>query len=177
MPGPPPKPGERRQRRNRPPLQLVAPMRRALTPADVPPPPAHWLRRIRDDWAAFWVSPLALAVEPVTDLPAVERLFSLRDERERAYRTFRKHRLVKGSQKQWVLNPIARMVPVWDAEIRQLEDRFGLSARSRLQLGITARTFADSLEGMNKELDEDPDDRSSVEEDPRLRSIGRRPSA
>jgi hypothetical protein len=42
-----------------------------------------------------------------------------------------------------------------DVEIRQLEDRFGLTPRARLQLGITYGEAKKSLEELNAELQAD----------------------
>lgn len=67
---------------------------------------------------------------------AVQRLFDLYDERERAYRGFAKQRFVLGSKGQQVLNPLGRLVAAFDGEIRQLEDRLGFSPASRLRLGL-----------------------------------------
>ncbi len=50
----------------------------------------------------------------------------------------------------------------YDAEIRQLEDRFGMTPRARLQLGITFSESVRSLEALNQSFIADDD-----EEDPR----------
>jgi P27 family predicted phage terminase small subunit len=109
----------------------------------------------RQRWQAFWRSPLAGAVAVDSDLPALERLFSLYDERERAYRAYRRERLVTGSQGQTVLHPLGRMMGVMDSEIRQLEDRFGLNPLARARLGITIGEAARTLADMNRMLEED----------------------
>ncbi len=92
-----------------------------------------------------------------TDGTAILRLFTLYDERERAYRAFRRQRLIKGSQGQAVLSPMGRAMQEFDAEIRQMEDRLGLSPRARLQLGITFGQAAQTLADLNRQLDEDSD--------------------
>ncbi len=51
-----------------------------------PPSRSEWLVATKSRWAELWESPLAAAIERVTDLPALERLFDLFDERERAYK-------------------------------------------------------------------------------------------
>jgi P27 family predicted phage terminase small subunit len=113
-------------------------------------------------WAAFWRSPIAEVVIPAMDLPAVYRLFTLYDERERAYRAWRKQRLVRGSKGQLVLNPLAAQMNKMDTAIRQLEDRFGLTPKSRAQLGVTFTVAQESSADLNPDLDVDWDD------DPRL---------
>ena len=164
MSGPPPKPAEKRQRRNlRPKMGVVV-----ATQPEAPPPPAGLLKSLRSAWTALWSSPLARFWDPVTDEPVVRRLWQLYDERERAYRGFRRERLVLGSQGQMVLNPLGRLVAQLDAEIRQLEDRVGLSPRARLQLGITIGEAARSLADLNRALDVDYDD---GDEDPRLEVV------
>jgi hypothetical protein len=107
----------------------------------------------REQWKSYWSSPLSQVAERGTDLPAIQRLFSLRDERERAYRGYRKRRLVLGSKGQKVLNPLGKQMMALDAEIRQLEDRFGLNPKSRAMLGITLGEAKRSLEDLNRELE------------------------
>jgi P27 family predicted phage terminase small subunit len=154
MPGPTPKPPERRQRTNSH-AAAVIPFR--ATPVDAPPLPAGLLAVTRELWRAFWRSPLAQAVEKNTDTSAIVRYFTLADERERMYRGFRRKRLVLGSQGQKVLNPMGRALHAFDAELRQLEDRLGMSPRSRLQLGVAIGEAAKSLAELNRILEEDDD--------------------
>ena len=56
-------------------------------------------------------------------MAAVVRYFTLLDERERAYRAYKKQRVVQGSQGQKVLNPMGRFMHDCNSEIRNLEDR------------------------------------------------------
>ena len=102
----------------------------------VPDPPRGLLKKTRSAWVDFWGSDVARAVDAASDMPAIERLFRLRDDRERAHRTATKSPLVAGSQGQSVANPMWAVVQKCDVEIRALEDRFGLNSKSRLQLGI-----------------------------------------
>lgn len=159
--GPPPKPDDRRQRRNKRTALTVV---RSLNPRAVPVPeiPDRLLASTRAIWTKYWKTPISRIVE-ASDEPAVVRLFRIYDERERAYRSLRKRRLIMGSQGQEVLNPLAKYVAQCDAEARALEDRFGLSAKARLQLGITFGEAQKTLEGLNRDLDDDGEDR-----DPRL---------
>jgi hypothetical protein len=78
----------------------------------------EWGEHARAYWAALWSSPMA-AVYAKADTFALTRLCSLVDERDRFQR---------GDLERFD----------GDAEIRQLEDRFGLSplARRRLQWEI-----------------------------------------
>jgi phage terminase small subunit len=98
-------------------------------------------------------------VVPATDLPALERLFTLRDERARALRGYRARRLVV-TDSGVALNPLLRVLKQLDAEIRQLEDRFGLSPIARLRLGVALGEAARSLEELlDDDDDDDPDQR------------------
>lgn len=164
MPGPTPKPTSRRQRRNVRPA-IVLPRGVESAAANLPAPPRGLLATTVQQWTAYWSSPVGQLADPDTDMPAVMRLFSLYDERERAYRSFRKKRLVKGSQGQPVVNPAWRQVPIMDAEIRQLEDRLGLTPQARLKLGVTFGDAARSLDDLNRDLDVDDD---ATRQDPRL---------
>ena len=101
-----------------------------------PPARKEWYAETKRRWERFWKSDAARVLAPAVDAAAVERLFDLYDERERAYRDFTKRRFVEGSQGQQVLNPLGRLIASFDGEIRQLEDRLGFSPASRLRLGL-----------------------------------------
>ena len=134
----------------------------------IPLPPPGLLLKTRERWLKFWRSEMARIVDEDRDRPALERLFTLYDERERAYQAYRKHRLLKGSTKQWVVNPLWRHATgTLDPEIRQLEDRFGLTPRSRAQLGLAIGGLKKTLDDLNRELGDDRDD-DDQGEDPRL---------
>ena len=118
------------------------------TDAGLPLSPAGLLKTTRNRWDAYWASPVAKLADPVSDLPALERLFRLYDDLERSHQSVRKAgHMVEGSQGQAVMNPLLRHMQTVMAEVRQLEDRFGLSPRARLglnlTLGATAKTIAD----------------------------------
>jgi hypothetical protein len=64
---------------------------------------------------------------------------------------------VLGSQGQYVLNPLYRQMVTLETEIRNLEDRFGLSPMARLKLGVTFGDAARSLADINANLEDDDD--------------------
>ena len=99
-------------------------------------------------WDQFWGSKLASLVLPEAQ-PALGRLFWLYDERERLAKAFRKKRFVAGSMGQPRLNPLAEQLGRLDSQILPLEDRFGLSPKAALALGIPPVTTAKSLEDLN----------------------------
>ena len=112
MSGPPPKPAAQRRRRNRAsaPVKLSA-ERAAQGKTPTLPGAKRYAKTTRDWWATVWASPMA-TIWLEADVPALVRLATLIE-------------LVnQGEATAMVL-----------AEIRQLEDRFGLSplARRRLQ--------------------------------------------
>jgi P27 family predicted phage terminase small subunit len=115
------------------------------------------LKATRDWWAEFWASELAAATLADTDGPAIERLATLYDLRRRALKSIKKQPLVDGSQGQKVLNPLARQMSTWDAEIRQLEDRFGLTPRSRLNLGLQLGAAKKQLDDLARDFTDDGD--------------------
>lgn len=170
MTGPPPKPAERRQRRNartsvdRAGIGLVPVHGGAVA---VPPAPDGLLSSTKVAWVAFWASPLAPLVT-AADFPALERWATLVDERARALRGYRKARIIDAPSGQAMLNPLFGVMKALDAEIRALEDRFGLSPMARLRLGAQLGETARSLEELNAGLDDDdePDDDGP---DPRVR--------
>lgn len=145
MPGPLPKPAERRQRRNGRPALAPLDGRSTLSPE----PPGGLLAATRASWRALWASPLASTFVE-SDLPALGRLFDLIDERARVVRVARRSRLVPGSKAQPVTNPLIGYISTLDTEIRNLEDRFGLTPKARLALGIQLGEAHRSLSALNR---------------------------
>ena len=163
--GPAPKGQERRQRRNAAKaLELVADVGVDAVEGRGPEPPAGLLKVTRDRWVAYWGTPVATLVDAVSDLPALERLFWLYDDLERSRRSVREMgHMIEGSKGQTVMNPLLRHMQTEMAEIRQLEDRFGLSPRARLSLNLTLGQAAQSLADLNAPFVDGGDD-----DDPRL---------
>lgn len=121
------------------------------------PAPTGLLATSKASWDQFWSSPLAQTIVPATDLDTLRRLWSLKDERERMYRALQKERMVRGSRGQPRANPLYAQMVSLDAAIERLEDRFGLSPRSRLQLGVVLGDAARSLADLNSDLEDDTD--------------------
>jgi len=155
-----PKPKPLRQNTERRDLGLVGivPATQRVPPVPpAPPAPAEWLAESKTEWQSFWTSPLAAALLPVTDEPAVRRLFGLRDERERMMRGIRRQRLVPGARGQPRANPLYAQLASFDSEIRQLEDRIGLTPQARLKLGISLGDAVRSLSEIAEAIDGDED--------------------
>lgn len=160
--GPAPKDSDKRQRRNAP-QELVAPSPPVSQGVEGgrPEPPSYLLAVTKRRWEAYWASPVAKLVDEVSDLPALERLFWLYDDLERSRRSVRAQgHMIEGSKGQAVMNPLLRHMQTQAAEVRQLEDRFGLSPRARLSLGVTLGQAAQSLADLNAPFlggdDDDP---------------------
>jgi P27 family predicted phage terminase small subunit len=171
--GPPPKPADQRQRRNQRTTTERAGAGLVALPGgkvDRPSAPSGLLKATREDWAAFWSSPLGALVVPA-DVPALRRLFTLYDERARAYRGLRQVGRLLETEKGTALNPLAGYLKSCDAEVRLLEDRFGLSPISRLRLGVALGEAAKSLDELNRSLDADDDTDEQPAADPRVRVV------
>lgn len=143
------KPAEKRQRRGTPDVGAIV-----VQPDVVPVPAAgdSWRESTVERWSVFWTSPLASQVEQ-SDQGAFRRLFWIYDELERLREAIEvTGRVVEGSQGQPRPNPLYKQVESFQAEARQLEDRFGLSPLSRLRLGITFADAQASLDGLNARL-------------------------
>lgn len=160
---PPQKPEGRRQRRNaRSGFTLVPGSVR-----EIPPAPDGMLRTTQAAWVAYWTDDVAQAARP-SHMPVITRLFLRYDERDRAYRTVRKQgRVTTGSQGQVVAHPLLKYIDACDAEIRQLEDRLGLSPRGMAQLGANFAAAKKSLDDLNDQLNR-TDDADGHGDDPRL---------
>jgi hypothetical protein len=145
------KPADKRHHHGEPPLLTVirtgTPLERS-TPAPVPE--TGWLAATARAWRAFWSGGVAQLTAPV-DEPAIRRLFRYYDAQERAWRVFLKHPLVKGSQAQEVLNPLARFALQLEDRIGHLERQFGITAKARADLGISFAGAQRSLEDLARE--------------------------
>lgn len=148
------KPADRRQGRGTQDAGVV----RLVSGGSVSVPDAEpsWSLRTVERWREFWGSPLAGQVES-SDVGALSRLFRLYDELERMWDAIEETgRVVAGSQGQVRPNPLFKQVEAFQGEARQLEDRFGLSPKSRLALGISFAEAAESLDRLNARLSERP---------------------
>ena len=120
---------------------------------DTPAPPRidgrQLLKVTRDAWDTYWASELP-AYATDSDRPALVRLFTMYDLRERMQRTLLADGpFTTGSTGQLVSHPAAKELAALDARIVALEDRFGLSPKARLGLGIDLGRATRSLEGIN----------------------------
>jgi len=105
-----PKPPSRRHRRNKVAGEAILPAAGRQEPAPPLPGISVWLEWTKEYWATIWASPMATRWSEF-DVPALARLAKLQQDC-----------LVDGDSRRL-------------AEIRQLEDRFGLSPRGRRLLG------------------------------------------
>jgi len=155
-----PKPPELRQGHPRKGLAVIPGGAAQAPKMPTPAPKSRWLKASCQWWTNAWTEPIA-ETWTSSDRPMVVRLLSLIETRERAYRGVSTGLLVRGSMGQDVLNPVARYMLSLDGEIRQLEDRLGLSPRSRLQLGIATGDAHRSLASLATAMDDDdePDPR------------------
>lgn len=169
MSGPLPKPSGL-QRRNAP--KALASVTALVPDVACPPPPAGLLKATRDRWLAFWTSPVAKLVDTGSDLPALSRLFELVDDCTRYRTSIRQSPFLEGSQGQVVRNPYVRDLQAAQAELRQLEDRFGLSPRARLSLGVVLgeakRSLADLGAAFTTDEGDADDGDPRDEDDPRV---------
>jgi P27 family predicted phage terminase small subunit len=145
--GSPKKPADRRQGHKTQDMGALEVKQRQVPSADV-----AWREGTVERWTVFWTSPLSSQVEP-SDEGAFRRLFKLYDELERLWDAIEATgRVVEGSQGQPRPNPLFKQIESFQAEARQLEDRFGLSPMARLRLGITFADAQASLDGLNARL-------------------------
>lgn len=101
-------------------------------------------------WEAFWSSELAAAVViDETDMPALVRLFVMRDDHARFVEEYRTQPIVEGSKGQPVATPVFAMAQSLAKEIRALEDRFGGTPLARLRISVEMGEAAKSLDQLN----------------------------
>ena len=145
------KPVEQREHRIKPKVVDIESYKKR----EIPQLTGRTLKSTKIWWNDFWESDLSSAIDIKSDLPVIQRLASLMDERERIFKQAKKDRLVVGSQGQVVLNPLYNALLKIDAEIRQMEDRIGLSPKARVSLGIQIGQMKKSLDDLNSELEEE----------------------
>ena len=145
------KPADQREHRIKPKIVDIESYKKR----EIPQLTGRYLKNTKIWWNNFWESDLATAIDIKSDLPVLERLASLMDERERIFKQAKKDRLVVGSQGQAVLNPLYSALLKIDAEIRNLEDRIGLNPKARVSLGIQIGQAKKTLSDLNSELDLD----------------------
>ena len=135
------KPPQRRQNRSTDDIALLP-----SSYMDVPDAPDALSPSLRSRWYRLWNSDLAGAWSPETDSHVLERLFSLYSLREEALEALKRDGLlITGSRGRQTDHPAGRRMGAWDSEIRQLEDRLGLSPKAQLQLGIQITQARKSL--------------------------------
>ena len=126
------------------------------TPLD---PPEHIRAGLKERWAELWESALGGVWDVVTDVSALERIFSLYELRLLAHEAVTDDGMtVKGAAGQPVDHPLIRRMKEYDGEIRHLEDRLGLSPKARLNLGIKGTDLRRPLSRLNAGLKADLDD-------------------
>ncbi len=119
-----------------------------LTPA----PDVSWRPGTVERWNDFFSSSVASQVD-VSDRGALRRLFKLYDELDRLWEAVEETgRVVEGSTGQPRPNPLFKQIEAFQAEARQLEDRFGLSPMARFRLGVQFADAHASLDALNERL-------------------------
>lgn len=130
------KPPEERQRRNKP-----KPIASSPSGVKVPQAPITISSELRSAWRKFWRSSAAELVDPVSDLPSVERLFRLYQLASRLMAKIEADDIPAAAD----ISTLTKL----SSEIRLTEAGLGLSPRSRLALGVTL-----SASGRSSGLDE-----------------------
>lgn len=139
-PGPIPKPADKRQGRG-PKHELIALDGRMQRPD----PDPEWAPTVKDAWEAFWSSDVATAANPTT-MPALNRLFTLYDQHERAIAATRQALVVEGSKGQMRVNPLADYALKVDTAIGKLEAEFGLTPTARARLGLSVAAAQEAID-------------------------------
>lgn len=146
------KPADRRQNRERGDLQVI----QGRAPTVIPDPPDDLLPEIEEAWFHYWESEMAQVVTLATDLPGLRRLFRYYDDLERTWALYRAQPEATGSMGQTKISHWAKHAHDTEAIIQRLEDRYGLSPKSRLELGVTYGDAARSLEDLYARATQDP---------------------
>lgn len=160
--GPLPKPAVKQQGRRPTEVVRLVPREEQIK---VPEPPEGLLPTSQEAWAVYWASPVS-SVAAEVDLPAISRLFRLRDQWERAMDMVRQGVAVRGSTGQIRVNPLAGYAAQVETSIIRLENELGLTPLSRARLGISIGEAHKTLEEMNRRFNDDFDANPRDEDDP-----------
>lgn len=136
-------PAKRQRRNGKPALAVLTAPKDDLTV--VPIPPAGLSPMLIEAWNTYWLSPLSQTVTLPTDMPALRRLFLYYEDIESSHAQYLATPIWSGSTGQDKISPFARHVAELEGAVRALEDRFGLSPKARLELGVTLGDAARSL--------------------------------
>ena len=140
------KPAETRQRRN---LPAIVERDDSVALYEIPEPPKGISTLLARIWGEVWSSPIAAFLDPVSDLPAMTRLFS-------AYtHLIRLDKQIKDADE----DDVNKLYATWaklSGEARQLEGQLGMSPRSRLAMGLAlmAGRKAGTLDDLADEANE-----------------------
>jgi P27 family predicted phage terminase small subunit len=131
---PPKKPaGTQQGHRETPTLTLVP----ETSGRAVPNPPDGLLPQSVERWESFWRSDVSQAVDVDADLHALQRWIRYVDQYERTVQLFAAEPMVEGSQGQPRLSPLAQIVKDCEAAIQKFEAQFGMTLKSRIDLGVS----------------------------------------
>ncbi len=166
MPGRPPDPRSERSRKGKTDRKRLD-TRRTL-PVERPDPPDGLAPALVGEWDDYFASELAQATYGVTDLPALSRLWGMKQEVLNLQAHIDEEPFVRGSRVQPVPHPGIRVRNALLAMIQQLEDRFGLNPRSRMSLSLDFGRPQRTLDDLsaNFPIEAEPDPRLAVVPDP-----------
>lgn len=130
--------------------------------SEIPAAPKGLTYSAREAWKAFWRSDVAALVNLDADLTALRRWVECLSEREHVCAELAKKPTVEGSMGQDVLNPLANYMEKLTREIARYEDRFGMTPKARMQLGVTFGQYRDAMRGQD---DDDGDEIADMPDD------------
>lgn len=153
---------EKRQNRETKDVVLLAPGDNELA---IPEPPVKLNVKALRQWAGFWRSPVASAVNLDSDGFSIERWITYVHEWYDCTKALSKpvkdengkivssdSLLVLGSQGQLVLNPLAKHRQFLETALSALEKQLGLTPAARAQLGINLNTYKKSTNELLTDL-------------------------
>jgi hypothetical protein len=97
---------------------------------------------LRAGWDELWLSPLAQLIAS-TDMPALRRLWSLRERQAQYLDELDSSLFDEGSNGQTVANPALAAAMQLEKAIAALEDRFAQTVKARQNTGIRMGALAD----------------------------------
>ncbi len=151
MPGPPPKPAERRQRRAHRDLG-------AIGAAGKPPRmPQGLCRQAQVAWNGYW-GDVVSGVTRDSDTTLVLRWVKNLDRYHRLLAVADRSPMVKGSTGQQRANPVYALALQIESSIKDDEKQLGIGPLNRLRLGVALSEGAKSLAELNAEAEDDAKD-------------------
>lgn len=118
----------------------------------IPTPPKDITAEARAAWRAFWLSPIAQAIDLNADGTALRRWIVAVSQRETLLDEIAGAETTKGSTGQDRLNPRYATLKELERTIAHYEEAFGMTPLARMRLGFAIQQGQSSIDDLKAKL-------------------------